>query len=84
MALCHKEVRAHVECTNPFPSFGRFEWVPGPFWANKKAVLWRKMRSFAKAPLDLAPLPQCATVGFQLKTWIWQRHHLGFRMASVE
>ena len=32
---CHKELRAHVECTNRIPSFVRFDEVPGPFWAKK-------------------------------------------------
>ena len=24
-----------MECSNRFPSFGRFEWVSVPFWAKK-------------------------------------------------
>ena len=34
-ALCHEEIKAHVECTNCFGSFVRFEWVSGPFWAEE-------------------------------------------------
>ena len=55
----------------------RFRGSFGP----KKAVLGRKMRSFAKAPPDLAPRPPGATGESWLKTWIWQGHHLDFRMA---
>ena len=54
-----------MECSHRFPSFGRFEWVPGPLWAKKKkAVLGHKMRSFGRAPPDLAPLPRGATGAF--------------------
>ena len=35
MGLCHKEVRGHVDYTNHFPSFCRFDGVRGPFWAKK-------------------------------------------------
>ena len=24
-----------MECSNRLPSFGRFDWVSGPFWAKK-------------------------------------------------
>ena len=54
---------AHVECSNRFPSFGRFDWVSGPFGA-KKAVLGHKMRRFGRAPPDLAPPPRGATGEF--------------------
>ena len=55
---------AHVQYTNRCPSFGRFEWLSGPFWAEKKAVLGHKMRSFRRAPADLVPLPRGATGEF--------------------
>ena len=76
--LCHGEVKAHVECRNRFPSFGCFAWVLGPFWAKKKAVFGQKMCSFGRVPPDLAPL-----LSFWLKTWIWQDHHLGSKMARL-
>ena len=28
-------IQAHVECSNHFPLFGRFDTVLGPFWAKK-------------------------------------------------
>ena len=34
-AVCHGAIEAHVECSDCFPSFGRLEWVLGPFWAKK-------------------------------------------------
>ena len=67
-----------MECSNCLPSFGRFEWVSGPFWAKKgcfgaeNAQLWEG--TGAGAP----------PVSFWLKTWIWQGHHLGSGMARVE
>ena len=24
-----------MECRNPLPSFGRYDWVLGPYWAKK-------------------------------------------------
>ena len=59
-ALGHGAIEARVECSNRLPSFGHFDWVSGPFWA-KKAVLGHKMRSFGRAPPDVAPPPQGAT-----------------------
>ena len=34
-ALGHGEIKAHMDCCNCSPSFGRFEWVLGPFGAKK-------------------------------------------------
>ena len=34
-ALCHGAIEAHVECSNRLPSFRRFDWVSGPYWAKK-------------------------------------------------
>ena len=49
------------------------------------ATFGPKLRSFGRAPPDLAPPPRAATGEFfWLKTWIWQGHHLGSRMAKVE
>ena len=33
-APCHGAIMAHVKCSSRFPSFGRLEWVLGPFWAK--------------------------------------------------
>ena len=37
-ALCHEEVKAHVKCSNRFPSFGGFEWVSRPYRAKKDCL----------------------------------------------
>ena len=34
-ALGHGAIEADVECSNCFPSFGRFDWLLGPFWPKK-------------------------------------------------
>ena len=34
-SLGHGAIKAHVKCSIHLPSFGRFEWVLGPFWAKK-------------------------------------------------
>ena len=31
----YEEIKAHVECTNGFPSLVHFDWVSGPIWAKK-------------------------------------------------
>ena len=33
--MCRGAIKAHVECSNSFPLFVRFDWVTGPFWAKK-------------------------------------------------
>ena len=33
--LCHEAFNVHVQCLDCFPSFVRFDWVLGPFWANQ-------------------------------------------------
>ena len=53
-----------MRCCKCFSWFGRFDWFSGPFWAKKKAVLGHEMRSFGRAPPDLAPLPRGATGEF--------------------
>ena len=79
-AVCHKEVKAHRECVERSPSFVHFDGVSGPLWPNK-AVLGHKMCSFGRAPPHFAPRPAVRPVKFWLKTWIWQGHPLGCRMA---
>ena len=44
----------HVHCTERFPSFVGFDWGLGRF-GLKQAFLGHKMRSFVRAPPDLAP-----------------------------
>ena len=34
-ALCHRAMKAHMECSHHFPSFIWFDWVAGQFWAKK-------------------------------------------------
>ena len=33
--ICHKEVKAHKECSDCFPSFVHFDGVSGPLWPKK-------------------------------------------------
>ena len=63
-ALDHGAIKAHVECSNRIPSFGRFDCVLGLFWAKKRLFLGHKMRSFGRAPPDLAPPPRGAISEF--------------------
>ena len=65
-----------MECSHRFPSYVPFDWVLGPFWAKKK--FWE-----GTSP-SWRPRPGMPPVSFWLKTWIWQGHHLGNRMAKVE
>ena len=83
-ALCHRANEAHVECSNRFPSFGRFLLGFGAvlgqkrlFWGTKCAVLGGHLPTWR-------PRPGVPPVSFWLKTWIRQGHHLGSRMARVE
>ena len=70
-----------MQCTHRIPWFGRFARVLGLFWAEngcfwpKTAPIWEGT-SRVGAP---APGPP---VSFWLKTWIWQGHHLGSKMAT--
>ena len=54
----------------------------GGYFGRKMAVFGPKLRRFGRAPLNLAPPPRAATGAFWLKTWIWQGHHLGSKMAT--
>ena len=38
-ALCHGAIEVHVQRSNRFPSFGRFDWVLGPFLGQKR-LFW--------------------------------------------
>ena len=67
-ALVHGAILAHLDCNARLPSFCRYDWVLGPFLAKKKAVLGHKMRSFGRAPPDLAPLLRGATGEFLAQT----------------
>ena len=83
-SLGHEKVKPHVECRSRLPSFGCFEPLLGLFFGKNWLFLakncadlgghlptWRHRRG---------PPP----VSFWFKTWIWQGHHLGSRMAKVE
>ena len=52
-----------MQCTNYFLSFGRFEWVSGPFWA-KKGCFGAQNAPFWQGTSDLAPPPRGATSEF--------------------
>ena len=52
-ALCRGAIEVHVSCNNCFPSFARFHWVSGLFWAKKGCFLGTKY----------------AVVGGYLTTW---------------
>ena len=63
-ALCHEEVKVHVECMTRFRSIGRFEWILGPFWAKKGCFWGLKKSNFGSAPPDLPPPPRGASGEF--------------------
>ena len=82
-SLGHRGIGAHVEFRNRLPSFGRFKWVSGLFWA-KKGCFGAQNAQFWEGTSRLgAPRPGAPPVSLWLKTWIWQGHHLGCRMARV-
>ena len=47
------------------------------FWGTKCVVLGGHLPTWR-------PCPGAAAVSFWLKTWIWQGHHLGYEIATVE
>ena len=86
-ALGHGAIKVHVQCSNCCPSFN----LICPFYFGFGAVLGQKMlfRGTKCAVLrghhpTWRPCPGAPPVSFWLKTWIWQGHHLGYRMARVE
>ena len=84
-ALGHGAIKAQVECSNHFPSFGRYDWVLGPFWAKKRLFWGTKCVVLGgHLPTPPPPPPGRHPPSFCLKTWIWQGHRLGSRMARVE
>ena len=52
-----------MECSNCLPCFGAFTGFSGSF-GPKKAVVGPKMRSFGRAPPDVAPPPRGTTSEF--------------------
>ena len=52
-ALGHRAIKAHVKCSNHFPSLGRYDWVSGPFLGQKR-LFWGT---------------KCAVLGGHLPTW---------------
>ena len=82
-ALCHRAIKAHVKCLQPFP----FVW---PFGVGFGAVLGQKRMFWGTKCAGLGgdlptwrPRPRAPPVSSWLKTWIWQGHHLGNRMARL-
>ena len=73
-----------MEWRNHLSSFGRLEWVSGPFWAKKRLFWGTKCAVLGGHLLTWRPRPGAPPVSFWLKTWIWQGHQLGSRMARVE
>ena len=63
-ALCHGAIEELVECSKLFPFICPFGVGFGTVLGKKKAILGRKMRSFGRAPPDLAPLPRGTTGDF--------------------
>ena len=63
-----------------FPFIWPFRLGFGVALGPKKAVLGHKMRSFGRAPTELAPGPGVPPVSLWLNNWIWQGHHLGNTM----
>ena len=82
-ALGHSAIEAHVECRKRLPWLAVLTeyWVvlgqKRLFWSTKCAVLGGHLPT-------RRPCPGAPSVSFWLKTWIWQGHHLGSRMARVE
>ena len=71
-----------MECLNRLPSFGCFDWVSGAFWA-KNACFWGTKYALLGGHIQTwLPCPEAPPVSFLLKTWIWQGHHLGSKMAT--
>ena len=54
------------------------------YFVPKKAVLGTKCADLGGHLPTLRPRPGVPPVNFLPKTWIWQGHHLGFRMARAE
>ena len=49
-----------MKCSNNLPSFGRFDWVSGSFWAKKGCFGAQNAQFWA----DFAPVPRGATGDF--------------------
>ena len=79
----HVEVKAHVECSNRFPSFGRFQCVSGPLWGQNNRLLDTKRRVLGGHRPTWRHCPRVPLVSFWLKIWILQGHHLGSRLATL-
>ena len=58
--------------------------VWGLFWTKKWLFLAQKCADLGGHLPAWPPRPGPPPVSFRLKTWIWQGHHLGSRMAKVE
>ena len=83
-SLGREKIKPHVECSTRLPSFGCFEPLLGLFWA-KIGCFWPKNCADLGGHLPTwRHRPGPPPVSLWLKTWIWQGHHLGSRMAKVE
>ena len=58
-AVGHGATEAHVACSNRLPSFGRFEWVSGPFGAKKGCFGAQNARFWEGTSRLGAPAPGC-------------------------
>ena len=58
-----------MECSNRFPSFGRFEWVPGLFLAKKDCLGAKNAQFWEGAYPGGTTGPRRQSLG--PKTWIW-------------
>ena len=83
-SLGHEKGKPHVECSIRLPSFGCFEPLLGPFGAKNGCFLAQNCADLGGHLPTWRPRPGPPPVSFWLKTWIWQGHHLGCRMAKIE
>ena len=81
-SLGHEKVKPHMECSSRLPSFGCFEPLLGLFWAKKWLFLAQNCADLGGHLPTWRPRPGPPPVSFWLKTWIWQGHHLGSKMAT--
>ena len=82
MFLGHEKVKPHVESSSRLPSFGYFEPLLGLFWAEKWLFLAQNCADVGGHLPTWRHRPGPQSVSIWLKTWIWQGHHLGSKMAT--
>ena len=84
MSLGREKIKPHVECSRRLPSFGCFEPLLGLFWAKNGCFLAQNCADLGGHLPTWRHRPGPPPVSLWLKTWIWQGHHLGSRVARVE